>query len=188
MKTFRQFNNNQINLELAVIEMVAIMDMSLQESHDLVEGKYLLNEGSLGDLLTKAGLHLGKSKGLINHLQAAGKGLYKIFVAAIRGDKEELKAVIKTIKKEDVLDFVLKLDQATLHLITGPLHFIEAVTGWHLWAAIHATHSKIKDVAAKVKDAINAVKDGVIKVLDSTKAQLHLKSLARLETDIGSVA
>jgi hypothetical protein len=163
--------------------MLTIMDMPLEEAY-AIDGD-VLTESKFHDALKKAGLHLGKSKGLIQHLQAAGKGLFKMFIAGIKGDKAELKAVASTVKKEDVIDFLLKLDQATLHLITGPLHFIEAVTGWHLWAAVQAAKSTSKDVAAKIKSAIAAIKDGIQKMLDHGKTKVHLKNLARLETEIG---
>jgi len=185
VQSFKSYNN-QISLERTILEMVSIMDMPLEEAYALDAN--VITESKLHDVLKKAGLHLGKSKGLLDHLKAAGKGLFKMFVAAVKGDKDELKAVIRTIKKEDVLDFLLKLDQATLHLITGPLHFIEAVTGWHLWAALNKANSKVKDVAAKIKSAIAAVKDGVQKVLDARKSRNHLKSLSKIERDIGAIA
>ena len=57
-------------------------------------------------------------------------------VAIINKDGEAAKNVLKGLKKEDVLDFLLNLDMATLHIVSGPIHTIDAITGWHLWANV----------------------------------------------------
>ncbi len=119
---------------------------------------------SAKDLTHHLGIHIGKSggRGLIQSLLASGMNISKVMIAAfqaVRGGDEE-KAALKDaitklkVKKEDLLDFLLRLDQATLHLVTGPLHMIDAIMGWHIWADVKAQASNI---STRVKDAFTAM-------------------------------
>lgn len=119
---------------------------------------------SAKDLTHHLGLHIGRSsgRGLIQSLLASGMNISKVMIAAFKSvsgnqeDKAALKdAIINLkIKKEDLLDFLLRLDQATLHLVTGPLHVIDALMGWHIWADVKAQASNI---ATRIKDAFTAM-------------------------------
>ncbi len=129
-----------------------------------------LNEGigdfakKVKDFLPKLGLHASKAgPGLIGMLKKAGSTMAKFFWYAMKasmGDKEAKQRVKemanKEIKKEDLINFLLKLDQMTMHLITGPIHMIEALTGWHIGAHIK---SDTQAMMAKTKDAIEHLID-----------------------------
>lgn len=125
---------------------------------------------SAKDLTHHLGIHVGKSsgRGLIHSLLASGLNISKVMIAAFKAvngnqdDKAKLKEAINKLKfkKEDLLDFLLRLDQATMHLITGPIHMIDAVMGWHIWADIKTQASNI---GTRIKDAfgnlIQTIKD-----------------------------
>ena len=117
---------------------------------------------SAKDLTHHLGLHVGKSSGsgLIQSLLASGVNISKVMIAAFKAlngnqdDKAALKAAIQNLKfsKEDLLDFLLRLDQATMHLVTGPIHMIDAVMGWHIWADVK---SHAGNMITRLKDAFS---------------------------------
>ena len=75
-------------------------------------------------MILKSGKHIGK---VIWYAMKAAVGNEE--------DKQKLIRIIKETKisSSQLIDFLLKLDMLTLHAITGPIHMIDAVTGWHLW-------------------------------------------------------
>lgn len=130
------------------------------------------------------GLHIGKSnqsRGLIQSLLASGINITRVIIAAFKArkggpeEKEKFEEAMKKlkIKKEDLLDFLLRLDQVTMHLITGPIHMIDALMGWHIWADVKA---QAVDITTKIKDAFTnmtqAVKDLPKKVYTSISKHL----------------
>ena len=182
MKSFRErIGKKEIDQEL--VENITQV-LFLQEYGDEIFDGEILNEGKIDVLLKKAGLHVHKSKGLIAYLRSANIGVAKIMVAAIKGDKEGIKAVLKSVKKEDVLDFVLKFDMATAHIITYPIHLIDAVTGWHLWAAIQDRTASLSDVVGVIKDAVIIIRNNLVKTLDKKHVIFHNKRLTNLVADI----
>jgi hypothetical protein len=141
--------------------------------------------GKIGSALKKAGLHVHKTTGLLGYLKNAGKGIMKLFLAAIKKDKEGVKQVLKSIRKEDVLDFLLKLDMATLHVISGPLHFIDAVSGYHLWAAVKEKASQGVNI---IKQAIDKIKKTYKKVISPRIHKPFEKHLKHIELATGTVS
>lgn len=170
-------------IQESIMQMIALKEMTLEEANELFEGDVLV-ESKLHNILSKAGLHLGKSKGLIQYVLSFGKGIGQLVVAAIRGDKEKIKSLMDSVTKEDVIDFLLKLDQATLHLVTGPIHLIDSITGWHLWAAVKSTAEKAGDVIVKIKQAIDIVKQGITKAFDIAKQKRALTHIQGIETEL----
>ena len=165
------------NDAIALLEIAAFMDTKT------------LEEGlNFGKLLGKLGLKAHKGVGLIDILKKSGKNIGKMMWLAFqvqRGDetaKLELKELLKTkIKKEDVLNFILQLDQATLHVITGPIHLLSAITGWHLEADLHKVGSAselIKKAVAELETAskslVGKLKDKMIGYVKNIKATLSL--------------
>jgi len=145
------------------------LDKLLEVAMFMEEFDYM-NEG-IGDFvkkvkgfLPKLGLHASKSgPGLIHMLKNAGTTMAKFFWHAMKaatGNKESADMVKqlanKEIKKEDVINFLLKLDTMTLHLVTGPIHAIEAATGWHIGVHIK---SIADDMMRKTKDSIDHLLD-----------------------------
>lgn len=107
---------------------------------------------SLGLTIQKTGPgFLGK---LANITENLAEFLYWAFRATM-GDKaaaERAKEMSKSIKKEDVLDFLFQLDGVVLHFFTGPIKTIDKLTGWKLSPNIKkATDPIIK----KAKNAID---------------------------------
>lgn len=187
MKSFkehREMDNISVEeIQESIMQMIALKEMTLEEANDLFDGDVLV-ESKLHSMLSKAGLHLGKSKGLIQYVLGFGKGIGQLVVAAIRGDKEKIKSLMDSVTKEDVIDFLLKLDQATLHLVTGPIHLIDSITGWHLWAAVKSTAEKAGDVIVKIKQAIDTVKQGITKAFDTAKQKRALTHIQGIETEL----
>jgi len=186
MIKFKEFNENLKNKGLSeeMQDKIALL-MYISENEDMINESYdlenlteaqeeLIIEG-VNDWLEKVGMKLHKGKGIIDYLASFTKGAGKLIMAAIKKDKEEVKKIASNFKKEDVVDFLLKLDMATMHIVTGPIHFIDAVTGWDLMANIkHATESA-KDKLKLFYDAIQKVKDSIQAVLDGKKKERMLK-------------
>jgi hypothetical protein len=143
---------------------------SIVEVSMFLEDFDYMNEG-IGDFLGKVksflpniGIHAHKSgSGLVQILSKAGKHMAKFFWHAMKAatGNEESKKIVKEmankeVKKGDIIDFLIKLDTVTLHLVSGPIHMIEALTGWHIGAHIK---SDIKNVMTKAKDAIETLKN-----------------------------
>lgn len=146
------------------------LDMRFAALIHIAENFDSLNEEDLTEsVLKKLGLHAHKSKGILAYIKSFTSGAGKVFLHMIKGDLKKAKAVIQEVGKEDILDFLLKLDQGTLHLITGPIHAIDAWTGWHIWAAVKTRVDQGASLTAIVKDAIVKVKDGITKLYTTDK-------------------
>jgi hypothetical protein len=180
MKFKNYLNENTIDVN-NIIEIAIFME------------EYNQLDESIGDFgkrikgfLSKAGLHASQSgPGLIQMLAKAGTTMTKFFWYAMKastGDQEakmKVKEIANTeIKKEQVIDFILKLDTISLHMITGPIHMIEAITGWHIgvyYKVAQKTTEKIntaiehlkdvaKNVSGKVKQKILQYIEGIKKL------------------------
>lgn len=167
MKTFKQFHAEEIHQSLVEYLFILENDVNIFEDD-------MLMEGGISDIFSKLGLKIHRRKGLLQHLKNAGIGVAKLVAFAIKKDKEGVKSVLKGLKKEDVLDFILKLDQATLHIITGPIHFIDAVTGFELWANVQDVAS---DAKSKIVDAVVKLKNNIKGFFDSKTELIHQKHL-----------
>jgi len=158
MMKFKEFlEEEQTNSTIqALLEMSILMDLSdsLNES-ELYESAADKAHG----MLSVMGLHAHKGKGLIDYFKAGAIGMGSLMIAAAKGDSEKIKEIAKSIKKTDVVDFLLKMDQATLHAVTGPIHMIDAITGWHIGAAVANHVEKVSDfivgTITKTKEYIN---------------------------------
>lgn len=181
-KTFTKVNDPEFQQALFLIhEMMALRDVStLNESLELDEAQ-LMDKITSG--LSKLGFKTHKGKGLIHYLAAAGKAMGSLFWALIRGDKNKIKEITsKEIKRQDVLDFLYKLDLATLHVVTGPLHLLDAITGWEI---VPAMGNKLAGVSKKVvqtfKDAFQFIKDKATSVLDQSVMKPFIKKVSDAE-------
>ena len=170
MKTFKEYNSKEINITymqecLDFLEFVEICESvdELNEAVDYIQSPLIMEEGGgkIDSILKKVGLHAKKTKpGLIKQFKNAGVSMIKFFVALVKGDTATIKKMAnKEIKKEDVIEFLMNLDMATLHLFTGYIHAMEAITGWHIGANLHKTKEITKTVVTKVKDALSFIKN-----------------------------
>jgi hypothetical protein len=146
----------------SLLEFIILMDISKDINESIVSDI----KSKLTNVLKSTGLHLKQGKGLIHHLinaeEHVAKLIYHAFMAYYKHPfeqqphKEELKKHVKKVNKEDIIDFFLKLDQLTMHLITGPLHMIDALTGTHLWANVA---DAVKPVKEKARSAIRSLEE-----------------------------
>lgn len=127
---------------------------TLLEASMLIE-EPILNENKIINNITnfikKIGLTVHHRSGLIHHLKKASTSVSKLIMLAFKNDKEGLKQHIKDnqISKSDVLDVLLKIDVLTLHIVSYPLHIIDAVTGWEIMPAIKSSTLPIIERAKK---------------------------------------
>jgi hypothetical protein len=150
MEKFSKYNA-QLELNEAMFNLVVAM--SFNED---------LNEGKIDNFANKFGMKIHKSNGLIDYIKKFTMATGKLLLAAIKGDAETVKKIATSVTKEEFIDFLLKLDMATLHLITGPIHMIDAITGWDLSANLQHYTGHVKAVVVKsVKDALDYVKDKI---------------------------
>ena len=176
---FKEFKELQEQTDVILAFMYVLDNPSLNESI-LTESDEQITEG-INDWLGKAGLKLHKGKGLIDYVKNFSTGAGKLIIAAFKQDKEEVKRIADTFKKEEVVDFLLKLDMATMHLVTGPIHFVDAVTGWDLMANISAVAKKAEKGINVFKKAIKTVKDSVLNILDGSKQARVIKVVQKIE-------
>jgi hypothetical protein len=138
-----------------IIEFLSFIDDPLNE-------KYTEN---IQSILTKIGLKAHKTKGLLSILKDMGKNLGSLIYHMVKAydgnevSKEKVKELSKTIKKEDLMDLFLRLDMLTLHMLTGPLHMFDALTGWHIAPDIQKKSQDIKHRAKRVIDHLEKIKD-----------------------------
>jgi len=113
--------------------------------------------------------YVEKEKGLAHYFKDLGIGgaqlMYHAFNAYYNKDaksRERVRELASSVKKEHIMDILLKLDVLSLHLVTGPLHIIDAITGWNF---LHYIKNKVEPTEKKVKAALHS--------LDSLKNDLQ---------------
>ena len=145
----------------------------------------LATTASIKDIISSYGFSAHKGEGgLFQMLKAAGKQMLAVMIASFRAmrggakEKAELKQVIKDskINPKQLIHFLLQLDTATMHLVSGPLHMIDAVTGWHIWA----------DIQHKAKETCNHAMDAY-KSLTSLLGTLSGKAEKKLQGFIDKI-
>lgn len=160
---------------IALLELAMFME----------ENEYMLNEAiknwgkKVGGLLKKVGLHAHTGEGgliwvLGKSSVTMGQLFWNLVKAATTGDKKAKEKVVEIAKteitKEQVLDFLLKLDTLTLHMVTGPLHMLDALTGWHIAVNIKKASEPVVD---RTKRAINHLRN----LADNLKGKLKKQVL-----------
>jgi len=138
--------------------------------------------------LDKAGLKLHKGDGIISYVMKFLKGTGKLFYHLFKGDVKKAKEVLRGLSKEEVLDFIYKLDLGTLHLFTGTLHTIDAWTGWDLTANVKSHMAKAQSLAKTFKDAIIKVKDTIVSGFSGKLQKNLLNHANELEKNAGSLS
>jgi len=131
--------------------------------------------------LDKVGMKLHKGNGIIDYLLKFSKGTGQIIMAAIKKDDKKVKEIASKLEKSHIIDFLLKLDMATMHIVTGPIHFIDAVTGWDLMANLNHAAEGAKDKIATFYQAMKSVKDSIKSLLTGDKQTKMLKVAGNIE-------
>lgn len=109
----------------------------------------------------KLGFASNNKKNLIGLLRSIGKTgalsiLYAIQAqAGNEGAKEKLTQVLKKSNaKSEIIDFVIRADVLTLHLISTPIHMIDAIAGFDIADKIR---EKAVGGGERLKDAVELI-------------------------------
>jgi len=191
---FKRYKNESSELEL-VSERYLALTMLLAEELDLdsmnESSMELMAEGITDKVkggLDKVGLKLHKGDGIISYIMKFLKGTGKLFYHLFKGDVKKAKEVLRGLTKEEILDFIYKLDLGTLHLFTVTLHTIDAWTGWDLTANVKNHMAKAQSLAKVFKDAIIKVKDTIIAGFSGKLQGKLLSQASDLEKNAGTLA
>lgn len=154
-----------------------IMFMEDGESLVLAEARGENVKAGLGKIANKLGVTVHGRKNLLKLIASVGKNTGLALVYAMRahmgqeGSKEKLESTLKTANiKSELTDLVLRLDTLTLHFLTGPIHMIDAITGWHIGADLHnaakTPNTHIKTALDTIIKASQAIRDKPRKTLN----------------------
>jgi len=158
---FKNYINESQELNEFESRMFVLANLMEEDLNSLNESSAEMLAEGIKDKLDKAGLKLHKGKGILDYIKNFTKGTGKLMLALFKGDTKKAKEILKTIEKEDILDFLYKLDLGTLHLVTGPLHTIDAWTGWDLSVKMKDHMQKASGVWDQLKDALHNVKQKI---------------------------
>jgi hypothetical protein len=189
MKKFNEYVQTHDDvLEENIRQLLAIEMFSFDELNEMLELTSkgdMLNEGKLTSFLQNKGITLGKNKGLLSYFKSIGLGVSKLMLAAIKGDTESMKTILRTVKKQEVVDFVLKLDKVTLNVISKSIGLVDAITGWGLWDIIQKTSKVAVLTATKIAKSIEQIKHDISKVITQPKElNKAIKALQRIERSL----
>ena len=183
MKKFKEFIIEDKLIEQTLFELLYIMDVDQKHLNEMFESDDNLIEEGFKDIF-KDIVKIKKEKGLIQQLKSAGINLSKLFVALIKGDTKAAKAVLKTVKKQDVISFIVNLDMATLHILSTPLHTLSAITGWHFdFEKVSKISMKIVD---KIKTAISIIKQNIGDIIGGKKEKQYISYLDVIDKSISN--
>lgn len=171
---------NKMRLQKYINEQKHDYSQEILEIFMMIHQDELLNESiDLNKILQKIGFTFSKEKGLVHILSGAGKHMFdlfkQLFIAWYTGKEEEkqkVKEIIDSSKitKEHIADFLFKLDEATLHLITGPLYLLSAITGWKIRPQnpekknmVQSTENKLKDAIQKLSSVVSELPKKIAK-------------------------
>ncbi len=163
------------------------MDLHLQALMFLLENENMLNESTealdeaFDKHLNKLGLKLHKSKGIIDYIKGFSRGVGKIIFYLIKGDTEKAKELLKTVKKEDILDFLYKLDLGTLHLVTGPIHMIDAWFGYDLSVRMKEHMDKGEGLTDILKQSLEKLSSSIKQLFHGTKEKSLMKHVEKIK-------
>lgn len=172
---------NQYVSENEYKEAIVNLYFIIENENILNESKEVLIE-AFSDNLSKFGLKAHKSMGLIDYIGKFSKGAGKLIIAAAKGDKAKVKEIATSMDKTDILDFLYKLDLATFHIVTGPLHFIDAVTGWDISVAVKEKVGQAENIYNKLKKIFIDLKDTAKKIF--TKQPEKIKAIDDLQQNL----
>lgn len=178
MQSFNEYNETQRHIEALLVDLLAITESDIDFDED-----DMLTEGVLDNFAAKLGLkiHRGDS-GLIQQFKRAGKAIFKLFMAAIKGDKATVKEVAGSLKREDVAKFIFNLDNATLHILAIPIHTINAITGWDIEPA--STVKKAKHMGTVIRTEIERIRDLIKDYFDPKQSKTFIELLNNIYNQV----
>lgn len=155
--TYHSKHMDQVEELAESIMCVTFMNMLSTELMEATDKDVALKK--VRDAMKASGFEIRQEKGLWHYLLDAKAEIVKLIAAAWKKDIAAIKAILtKEVSKQDVLDFVLKLDLLAFHVLTTPIHYIDAVTGWDLHANIvNKAKEGNKAVVKTFKDAFKFI-------------------------------
>jgi len=144
-------------------------EKELTEANILDGIKTVFNNVETG--LDKIGMKLHHGKGLLDYAKSIAGFSGKMIIAALKKDKEEILKISQSFEKSEFIDFLLKLDMVTMHIFTGPIHMIDAVTGWDLMANIKSHAHKAESLIDTISKTIEELKKDLVVFLDASVAE-----------------
>ena len=166
-----------------ILEIALFMSMTPNQLNENVGG-------GLIKVAKKAGLNIkgGSGRGLLSILSKAGKYMGEVMYYAFKahgGDREarvKLKDLLqKRVSKEELIDFLLKLDAVTFSAITGPINIIDAIMGWNTVANIRKKAVKVDD---RIINAIDSLLSSTEDLPDKIKRRV-VTNISKLKKIVG---
>lgn len=131
IQRFKKFN------EEAEIETTANNLGELKEFSD----KEYTSIGEEDLKVTDSRVYMKRGHSMNEILNSSSKNLVKILHAALNESKDELsQLLVKKISEEDIVDYLLKLDNVVIKELYKPIKLIEELSGWN----IHESISKVR--------------------------------------------
>lgn len=187
-KTFLTESKLGLTTQEKIISLLVLMEHldTLDLMSESIDEQLVTIAEGINDHLNKVGFKLHKSKGILDYIKSFAGGVGKVMFHIIKGDLDKAKELIKSISKEDILDFLYKLDLGTLHLFTGPIHMIDAWTGWDLAVNLKSHMEKGEGITDIIKKELQKVKEYISKLFPTdTDKQKELAS--NLDTVLASI-
>ena len=161
--TWRKVSEDRVEVSqgdiIAVLEYMLILDagneivLSEQKAENL--------KSLIGSISKKLGFAGSGRKNLISLLSSISQNAALSVANAIQaqagreGAREKLESVLKTSNiKSELIDLVIRADVLTLHMISGPIHIIDAITGFEIADKIR---EKAEIGSEKIKDAVEFI-------------------------------
>jgi hypothetical protein len=181
MGNFKKFHEkNNINEQdikeclMALAYLGTLENVNESEFQNLTEASILAGIANMFGKaeagIDKIGMKLHKGKGVLSYIADFNDAASFLVYAAIKGDKEEVLRLAKTFDKSKFVDFLLKLDMLSMHILTGPIHMIDAITGWDLIANLKAHTSKAENIIDSIEKAISDLKAKISTLMDTSIA------------------
>ena len=152
MKSFKRHKEEQ-KLSDDIYDLIEFMECDLETLSEAIDFK---------SAIKGANLNLKTNKGLIASIIRAGKDISLLFWHSLKvlGGNEESrkKGKRKKVSKEDFMNFLINLDMITFHAVSGPIHIIDAITGWDLHHKIISTHNKVKEIQKSVANHLDSIR------------------------------
>lgn len=187
-KTFLTESKLGLTTQEKIISLLVLMEHldTLDLMSESIDEQLVTIAEGINDHLNKVGFKLHKSKGILDYIKSFVGGVGKVMFHIIKGDLDKAKEIIKELTKEDILDFLYKLDLGTLHLFTGPIHMIDAWTGWDLAVNLKSHIEKGEGITDIIKKELQKVKEYINKLFPTdTDKQKELAS--NLDTVLASI-
>lgn len=184
MTTFKEYKEINEDMQDKIVTLLYLAESGTQLNEstfvgELTEAQEALIIEGVNDWLEKVGMKLHKGKGIVDYIKQFSVGAGKMILAAVKKDKKAVKEIANNFDKAELIDFLLKLDMATLHLLSAPIHFINAITGWDLEANLKHMAKGTKGIIDTVKQAFETIKKHITKLVgddsDGIKAVNNLQ-------------